>query len=48
MTPVDGVQTILLKQDPAVAKNELIFPSAQFTKNCSTQPTLQRARGADR
>ncbi len=40
VTPVDGVKPILLKQDPAVAKNELIFPSASFTKNCSTQPKL--------
>ncbi len=40
VTPVDGVQQILAKRDPALAKNELIFPSAEFTKNCSTQPAL--------
>jgi spermidine/putrescine transport system substrate-binding protein len=43
VTPVDGVKPVLLKQDPAVAKNELIFPSASFTKNCSTQPKLTGA-----
>ncbi len=43
VTPVDGVQPILQKQDPAIAKNELIFPSASFTKNCSTQPKLTGA-----
>ncbi len=43
VTPVDGVKPILQKQDPAVAKNELIFPSASFTKNCSTQPKLTGA-----
>jgi len=40
VTPVKGVQPILAKRDPALAKNQLIFPTAQFTKNCSTQPNL--------
>ena len=43
VTPVDGVQAILQKQDPALAKSQLIFPSDQFTKNCSTQPKLTGA-----
>ena len=40
VTPVDGVQQILAKRDPALAKNQLIFPSEEFTRNCSTQPLL--------
>ena len=40
VTPVKGVQEILAKRDPELAKNELIFPTAEFTKNCSTQPAL--------
>jgi spermidine/putrescine transport system substrate-binding protein len=36
VTPVKGVQEILQKTDPEAAKNPLIFPSAQYTKNCST------------
>jgi spermidine/putrescine transport system substrate-binding protein len=40
VTPVDGVKEILAKQDPALAKNQLIFPSEEFTRNCSTQPLL--------
>jgi spermidine/putrescine transport system substrate-binding protein len=34
VTPVDGVAEIL----PKLADNQLIFPDAQFTENCSTQP----------
>ncbi len=37
VTPVDGVQQIFEKTDPELAKDQLIFPSASFTKNCSTQ-----------
>jgi spermidine/putrescine transport system substrate-binding protein len=36
VTPVDGVKEILAKSDPAAAKSELIFPTEQYTKNCST------------
>jgi spermidine/putrescine transport system substrate-binding protein len=36
VTPGKGVQEILQKTDPEAAKNPLIFPSAQYTKNCST------------
>ena len=38
VSPVEGVKPILLKEEPEVAKNELIFPSKSFTKNCSIQP----------
>ena len=36
VTPVEGVKQIFEKTDPQAAKNPLIFPSAQYTKNCST------------
>ncbi|MBA2522636.1 MAG: spermidine/putrescine ABC transporter substrate-binding protein, partial [Solirubrobacterales bacterium] len=38
VTPVSGVQEIFQKQDPELAKSELIFPSEDYQKNCSTQP----------
>lgn len=34
VTPVAGVKEILAKRDPALADNELIFPSPEFTANC--------------
>jgi spermidine/putrescine transport system substrate-binding protein len=40
ITPVEGVKEILAKREPALAKNPLIFPSEEFTKNCFTQPKL--------
>lgn len=36
VTPVAGVQEILEKSDPKAAKSELIFPSAEYTSDCST------------
>jgi spermidine/putrescine transport system substrate-binding protein len=36
VTPVKGVKQIFQKTDPPAAKNPLIFPSAQYTRNCST------------
>jgi len=36
--PVDGVQEIFEKEDPALAESELVFPSDEYTANCSTQP----------
>jgi spermidine/putrescine transport system substrate-binding protein len=41
VTPVEGVKPILAKRDPALAKNQLIFPSASFTKKCSGTPVLE-------
>jgi spermidine/putrescine transport system substrate-binding protein len=35
--PVDGVQEIFQKDDPALAKNPLIFPDDAFTASCSNQ-----------
>jgi spermidine/putrescine transport system substrate-binding protein len=36
VTPVAGVKKIFKKTDPQAAKSNLIFPSASYTKNCST------------
>jgi len=39
VTPVTGVKEVFEQQGKtALANNPLIFPSAQFTKNCTTQP----------
>jgi spermidine/putrescine transport system substrate-binding protein len=40
VTPVTGVKEILRKRDPAVAKSQLIFPSADYTANCTFEPVL--------
>jgi spermidine/putrescine transport system substrate-binding protein len=37
VSPVDGVKDILANRDPALANDQLIFPSAEFQRNCSTQ-----------
>jgi len=36
ISPVRGVREILTKKDPALADNELIFPTEEFLRNCST------------
>jgi spermidine/putrescine transport system substrate-binding protein len=39
VTPVTGVKQVFEQQGKtALANNPLIFPSAEFTKNCTTQP----------
>jgi spermidine/putrescine transport system substrate-binding protein len=40
VTPVKGVKEILAERDPALAKNQLIFPSQQYTKNCTFESEL--------
>jgi spermidine/putrescine transport system substrate-binding protein len=40
VTPVEGVKPILAKREPALAENQLIFPSAEFTKGCFSQAQL--------
>jgi spermidine/putrescine transport system substrate-binding protein len=40
ITPVDGVQEVLAERDPELAENQLIFPDAEFTSNCTPQATL--------
>jgi spermidine/putrescine transport system substrate-binding protein len=41
VTPVEGVKPILAKRDPELAENQLIFPSASFTKKCSPTPIIE-------
>ncbi len=41
VSPVKGVKQVLQKTDPSLANNQLIFPSASFTKNCFSQPPLK-------
>lgn len=41
VTPVEGVKEVLAKREPKLAENQLIFPSASFTKKCSGTPTLE-------
>jgi spermidine/putrescine transport system substrate-binding protein len=40
VTPVSGVKEILRERDPALARNPLIFPSAEYTRNCTFEPVL--------
>lgn len=40
VTPVDGVKEVFQKTNPDLVDDPLIFPTAELTKNCSTQPTL--------
>lgn len=44
VSPVDGVREVLARTDPETASNELIFPSEEFTADCSTQPSLTGER----
>jgi spermidine/putrescine transport system substrate-binding protein len=39
VSPVEHVKEVLLADEPEVAKNQLIFPSKAFTKNCTIQPS---------
>src|SRR6476620_594574 len=45
VTPVAGVKQILAKRNPALARNQLIFPSAQYTHNCTFEPVLDGQQG---
>ena len=36
-TPVQGTQEVLQQEGSPAAKSDLVFPSSQFTANCSTQ-----------
>jgi len=47
ITPVDGAKEVLAKRDPELAKNQLIFPTESYTKDCSIQPTLDSADEAE-
>jgi spermidine/putrescine transport system substrate-binding protein len=49
VSPVDGVQDLLQSSNPQLAKDRLVFPSAEFQKNCSTQdspPDVEKISGA--
>jgi spermidine/putrescine transport system substrate-binding protein len=39
VSPVENVKPILLKEEPEIAKNQLIFPDESFTENCTIQPS---------
>jgi spermidine/putrescine transport system substrate-binding protein len=47
VTPVKGVKPILAKRDPQLATNKLIFPTAQYTKNCTFEPVLGGQQGQE-
>ena len=40
VSPVAGTKEILLKDDPSIAKNQLIFPDEQFTAKCDSAPPI--------
>lgn len=44
VSPVAGVRDVLAETDPELANNQLIFPSEEFTRSCSTQPVLSGER----
>jgi spermidine/putrescine transport system substrate-binding protein len=41
VSPVSGTKEILLKQDPKLANNQLIFPDQKFTADCDSAPVIQ-------
>jgi spermidine/putrescine transport system substrate-binding protein len=45
VTPVAGVKEIFEKTDPELAKNQLIFPTPEYTKNCTYEPVLAGPMG---
>ena len=45
VTPVAGVKQIFEKTDPELANNQLIFPTPEYTKNCTYEPVLAGAMG---
>ncbi len=47
VTPVQGVKEILRERDPELARNQLIFPSEEYTKNCSFEPVLGGPQGEE-
>jgi spermidine/putrescine transport system substrate-binding protein len=40
VSPVNGTREVLVKQDPSVANNQLIFPSKKYTAKCDVAPPL--------
>jgi spermidine/putrescine transport system substrate-binding protein len=47
VTPVAGVKEILRKRDPKLAANPLVFPSEEFTANCTFEPILGGEEGRE-
>lgn len=47
VTPVKGVKRIIRRRDPALARNQLIFPSSEYTKDCTYEPVLGGKLGED-
>ena len=43
VTPVEGVKEVLEKEDPELTENQLIFPDAEFTADCTPQAVLDPA-----
>jgi spermidine/putrescine transport system substrate-binding protein len=41
VSPVAGTKEVLLKQDPKLADNQLIFPDNKFTAKCDFAPTIE-------
>lgn len=41
VSPVSGTKEILLKQDPDIANNQLIFPDEEFTADCDSAPVIK-------
>jgi spermidine/putrescine transport system substrate-binding protein len=41
VTPVAGTKDVMLKEDPSLAKNQLVFPDEKFTSKCDFAPTIQ-------
>jgi spermidine/putrescine transport system substrate-binding protein len=37
LTPVEGVEDVFAEKNPKLLKNQLIFPTEEFTKNCTAQ-----------
>jgi spermidine/putrescine transport system substrate-binding protein len=37
VSPVEGVKELLEKREPKLARDPLVFPSAEFTRNCTDQ-----------
>jgi spermidine/putrescine transport system substrate-binding protein len=40
VSPVAGTKEVLLKDDPEIANNQLIFPPASFTEPCDAAPVI--------
>ena len=40
VSPVAGTKEVLLKDDPEIANNKLIFPPESFTKSCDAAPVI--------